>query len=192
MGRPSLKKQRTAEILDAYETCVIRYGVEGATLERVASEAGIARPLIRHHIGNRDSLLVALVTRFRTLSRQQLDELVGYLPEKGRSAALIDLLFDEAYIDTHMTRLAHTLISAAAEREDLASDLRNWTRRFMDLLRTEFQAEHPNADDERVEAVVAGITGIYFNVDSYTPLGEVGQLRKASKDATKLLLQTLE
>ena len=34
MPRPSLKAQRSEEILDAYERCVARYGVEGATLEK--------------------------------------------------------------------------------------------------------------------------------------------------------------
>ena len=191
MGRPSLKKQRTAEILDAYEACVIRYGVEGATLERVAAEAGIARPLIRHHIGNRDSLLSALVERFRNVSQHQLQELVAYLPEKGRSAALIDLLFDEAYTDTNMTRLAQALLSAAAERSDLADYLRAWTNRFMGMIRTELQGDYPRAGDEDIDTVVAGITGIYFNVDSFAPLGAFDQLRRSSKAAVFRLMDSL-
>ena len=54
MARPSVKEERREQILTAYEQCVARYGVEGATLDKVAEEAGLARPLIRHNIGNRE------------------------------------------------------------------------------------------------------------------------------------------
>ena len=38
MPRPSVKAERTEEILDAFERCVARYGVEGSTLERIAEQ----------------------------------------------------------------------------------------------------------------------------------------------------------
>ena len=41
MGRPNLTEVRTSEILDAFERCVARFGLEGSSLERVAEEAGI-------------------------------------------------------------------------------------------------------------------------------------------------------
>lgn len=191
MGRPSLKKQRTEEILEAYEACVIRYGVEGATLERVAAKAGIARPLIRHHVGNREDLLLALSSRFRSISREQVRELVACLPETDRVQTLIDLLFDDTYTDANMTQLGQALLTAAADREDLAQHLRDWVGKFMDMLNSEIAAEYPDADREAVEAVVAGIMGIYFNVDSFSTLGRFDRLQEASKAAALRLLATL-
>ena len=44
MGRPSIKAERREQILDAYETCVARFGVGGASLEKIAETAGLARP----------------------------------------------------------------------------------------------------------------------------------------------------
>ena len=38
MGRPSVTEQRRNEILDAFVRCVGRYGLDGATLERLATE----------------------------------------------------------------------------------------------------------------------------------------------------------
>ena len=43
MARPIVKDQRRAEILDAFEACVARYGVEGATLAKTAEQAGLGQ-----------------------------------------------------------------------------------------------------------------------------------------------------
>ena len=61
MARKSVKIQRSKEILDAFERCISKWGLDGASLERIATESGIKRPALRHFIGNRDELLVALV-----------------------------------------------------------------------------------------------------------------------------------
>ena len=60
MPRPSLKDQRSQEILDAYLTCVAHFGLDGATQERIAEEAGVKRPLLRHYLGNKDEMITAL------------------------------------------------------------------------------------------------------------------------------------
>ena len=91
MGRPSLTSERREQILDAYEACVARHGVEGATLARTAQAAGLARPLIRHHLGNREALLEALTERFFARSQDAMTALAGALPARGRAAALIDV-----------------------------------------------------------------------------------------------------
>jgi AcrR family transcriptional regulator len=56
MGRRSLAKERTVQILRAYAVCIGRFGLEGATLERVSEESGFSRGHIRHYVGNRDDM----------------------------------------------------------------------------------------------------------------------------------------
>lgn len=51
---------RRPQILDAFAACVARYGIDGSTLDRVAEEAGVTRALVRHYLGNRDEVVVAL------------------------------------------------------------------------------------------------------------------------------------
>ena len=60
MGRPKLDDVRRPQILDAFAACVARYGIDGSTLDRVAEEAGVTRALVRHYLGNRDEVVVAL------------------------------------------------------------------------------------------------------------------------------------
>ncbi|WP_282610447.1 TetR/AcrR family transcriptional regulator [Pelagibius sp. Alg239-R121] len=192
MGRPSVKAQRSSEILDAFETCVARYGVEGATLERIAAEAGLARALIRHHVGNRDDLLKALTRRFLAQSERHQQDLLDYLPEGDRVLSLIDLLFDHSQSDQNFVLVAEALIAAAGERPELAAQLADWVHSFIALIAAELRREYDAAAADAIDAVAAGIAGIYFNVDSLTTLGDMGGLRQASKQAALRLVRSIE
>lgn len=191
MGRPTIKAQRREQILDAFEVCVGKFGVEGATLEKIAEQAGLARALIRHHVGNRDELLDEFVERFlsktRESSRLMFDSLLG----DDRVQQLIDCLFDEAYTDRQTVVVISALIIAANDRPALAQALNQWVASFTQSVADELTAAYPRADESIVSAVAAGITGIYFNVDSFTPIGEVPGLRQASRRAVDMLVEGL-
>ena len=69
MGRPSLRRERRAEITAAFARVLARRGYAGATIAAVADEAGVAPGLVHHHFRDKgdllDSLLDALIVRFR-------------------------------------------------------------------------------------------------------------------------------
>lgn len=192
MARPSKKAERTEEIIDAYERCVVRFGVEGATLQKVADECGLARPLLHHYVGNREDLLDALVARFAARGEAEGAELQRYLPKTGRSRATIELLFDARYASSsHDILLYQALMVAAQERPPLSDILRQWYESFVDDLGGELAAEHPRADAGAVRAVATGIVALYFNADSMAPLMPAAPLFADSKAAALRLLETL-
>lgn len=191
MGRPTVKQERTREILDAFEACVARFGVEGATLERIAGQAGLARPLIRHHVGNREELLQSLVDRFVQKWHSQTDAMIAMMPDRGRSMALIDILFDETSHDRHMARVAEALIAAAAERPQIGRDIAAWIRAFAEAIDAQLRADHPNADASDVKVVASGIMGLYFTVDSIAALADMQDLRLASRQSAHRLAASL-
>jgi len=192
MPRPSMKETRTTQILDAVEVAVARYGVEGTTLERIAEEAGMARALIRHNVGNRDDLIEAMTDRFLEKSTDEMTQMVAELPKENTLATMVDWLFDETYSNTHVILLADALGLAAANDRDMARKMRLWTQDFIDQITDVIISSYPNTDEKTANAVAAGITGIYFNVESHTPLGPMTTLREASKDAALLLIRALE
>lgn len=86
MGRPSLRRQRRAEITVAFARVLARTGYAGATIAAVAEEAGIAPGLVHHHFRDKadllDSLLDDLLGRFRSRTARLsagLDPLQAYL-----------------------------------------------------------------------------------------------------------------
>ncbi|USG61102.1 TetR/AcrR family transcriptional regulator [Sneathiella marina] len=192
MARPTVKDERQKQILDAFATCVARYGVEGATLEKTAKQAGLARALIRHNVGNRIDLLDALLEQFLENSRHVTEDMVSALPEHNRTRTLCDWLFDPSSSDAQLVLVANALIAAASTNKTLARKMREWMHTFVAAINQVITEEYPEANVEKVSAVALGVTGIYFNVEALYPLGNVTVLAKDSKRAALLLLDTLE
>ncbi len=192
LARPDLKTQRRQQILDAFEICVARYGVEGATLAKTAEQAGLARALIRHNLGNRRDLVAALTDQFVAKSRVSMQHMMTSLPATNRSRALIGILFEPSYSDPQLVRVANALIAASPEDATLAAQMREWSDGFIGSVTQVVANEHPRAHTDAISAVAAGITGIYFNVEALYPLGDISALSKSSKEAALLLIATLE
>ncbi len=101
MPRPSLKAQRSTEIVDAFAECVSEFGVDRSTLQLVANRAGVHKSIIRHYVGSRTDLVNALVARalgrYEAISEAALAA-VGDDPGQ-RLSAYIDSLFvtEESY-----------------------------------------------------------------------------------------------
>lgn len=191
MPRPSVKKERTEEILQAFERCVVRYGVEGSTLERLAEESGLQRSLIRHYVGNRDDLIKALLQRFLKESDRQTELLINHLPEKNTAATLVEYLFDDNYSDSHDALIASALFGAAANIEYLAKPLQASTESFINAIASVLSKTHPHSNNDDHYAVACGMVGIYFNMESVEHLGDTGKWRQASKRSAHLLLKAL-
>ncbi len=192
MPRPDIKDERREQILDAFEVCVARYGVEGATLAKTAEVAGLARPLVRHNVGNRDALLAALVARYLERSRASLDTMIAALPAEDRMLTAIDWLFEPNSADAHLVQVASALIMASADDQALAAEMRDWVNSFVARFGQLVADDFPDAAPANVSAVAAGITGIYFNIEALTPLGDVGALAASSKRAAIMLIESLK
>lgn len=93
MGRKSLATERTNEILDAFERCILKYGLEGTSLSQIAEEAGVKRPIIRHYIGNRDDVIVAMITRVMQSYEQEMADLFYWKRGDSWLPVLLDDLF---------------------------------------------------------------------------------------------------
>ncbi len=192
MARPDVRDKRRDQILDAFEEIVARNGIEGATLARTAEVAGLARPLIRHNIGNREDLIATLVERFLEKSRDAMDGMLNELPPEKAIHVLVDWLFDKSYSDPQLVRISSALITASADDPRLARKMRSWLREFIDRITFTLSASYPDAGKDRVDAVAAGLTGIYFNIESLYPLGDIQSVSQASRNAALLLVTSLE
>ncbi|MEM9330828.1 MAG: hypothetical protein AAGA53_05850 [Pseudomonadota bacterium] len=192
MARPDIKNTRRDQILDAFETCVARYGIEGATLAKTAEQANLARPLVRHNVGNRNALIDALVERFLKRSNDVMDNFIASLPTENRTRAAIEFLFDPKHTDPHLVQVSYALITHAQENTKLAITMQTWMEEFIARMDDLIAQDFPNAEPTKVTAVASGITGIYFNVETMYGLGNVERLIACSKKAAFILLESLE
>lgn len=71
------------------------HGLEGVTLDDVASEAGVKRAAARHFVGNRPELIAAAVEELTRRYRTTVEEAVGEAPSIER---LIDALFGRVWV----------------------------------------------------------------------------------------------
>ena len=192
MGRPSLKEQRSAEILDAFARCVARFGIEGSTLERIAEEAGVKRTILRHYIGNRDALVDALGARIKREFLAGTEALFQALPETDRIDTMLRYLFDPAYYaDFESGAVAQALIASADTYPDIAKRMRAWIKRFDDLLAAELARVYPTAEKADVRAVSFGVLSLYLNVSALAPLALPKRYNDAALRGARKLIDSL-
>ncbi|WP_419813271.1 TetR/AcrR family transcriptional regulator [Bacterioplanoides sp.] len=184
MSRPSLKEQRYQQVMDAYEACVARYGLEGATLERIAEKADLARPLIRHNVGNRRELQAGLMQRFEQRCHDFIAYLNHSLTPQSSDDDLIRVLF-ERNCDT--ARLAYSLSALAEDNQQVAVLLENWKTMLRECLIGYFVQRDSQVNEEAANAVAVGICAIYSNAQIYQMMKMQGLEEQSSQAALRLL-----
>lgn len=193
MPRPSLKDQRSREILNAFVTCAARYGLEGATQERIALEAGVKRPLLRHYLGNRDEMVSALcahiVDEFDILSDVMAERLKGC----DQAIDIIDLLFDPASeTDPRLVLVFQGLTANADAYPQMRQPLLSSINRFIKLIETFLRRTSTARRKSQREAVAYGLAALFMSSDALSPLDPPPEWRAATKRAARALVDSLE
>ncbi len=193
MPRPSMKLERREEILKAYETCIALYGVEGATQKRIAEEAEIARPLLRHHVGNNDELLIEVVKRYTDRCRTSMQEFAAY-PFANQDELLAVLFLDNSDLTTATdTMIATNLIVVAQTHAPIKELMKSWFDDVHHSFELVLSKLYLNVTNGLVTTVATGLIGIYFNLDALFPIKKNDEnFQKSSYGAAKLLLGALE
>lgn len=195
MGRKSLKEERSQMILDAFERCVARFGLEGSSLEVIANEAGVKRSLIRHYLGNRESLILALTERTVAKYHAWTDESLAYFPEDltMRGVALLDMLFPkQSYLSGDDVMVVESLIAAADRYPEIRDIMRQWSLDYIHKIAREIHTCYPKQDEKACIQVAYGLTGIASNHDSLVSLNLPEEFVDHARECGKILLQSLE
>ncbi|MEM6589272.1 MAG: TetR/AcrR family transcriptional regulator [Pseudomonadota bacterium] len=191
VGRPSNKEERAEQIMQALVRCVARFGIEGATLSGVAEEAGLSRPLIRHHLGNRDDMITQLQEFVLNRFNLGIDALVAALDGYDEPRAVVDILFTaEGHSDPSMT-LAFAALTAHARGDDaLKEGCRNIVLRLEDEIARALTPHMP--DREVAQDCAHGIIAIYFNVTAFEALDMPQNWADRARNLALLLIENLE
>lgn len=189
MARPDLSAERSEQILDAFSRCVARSGLDAASLEEVAGEAGVRRSIIRHYIGNRDDLVAAFLDRLEARLQLQNDEMRAWFIANPGVGSLPDYLFPEAPDDE--LPILESVYSAARRNPDIAARLENWLQGFVDALGDVLRASFPDADPDDVTTVAHGLAAIYNDHQSMLTLRGPPRYRAMALAAAQRLIASL-
>ena len=192
MGRPSLKQEKKKEIIAAAKRLAARSGIGGLTLESIAKEANIARPLVRHNLGNKEQIIAALVEDFTAQSRIYLDEYRKRMSNDNPLTDLVELLFDPSHSDSEFNLLGNALVMEGANSEPIKVSMRNWTVGFIEFISGAAKIEYPDASKKLVMDCAVGISGLFFSVESMLASGEITGFRESSLASARYLVEKLE
>lgn len=179
--------------MQALVRCVARFGIEGATLTVIADEAGFSRPLIRHHLGNRDAILHSLQDYVLKGFNDQTNELAAALPDVEPTVAAIDILFaDIGVADPDLVLAFAALTARSAGDADLRAACKASISRFEAVIAQAIKVEHPHLDQSIAEQAAQGIAALYFNKVSLSPLAMSETWRANAKTNALKILKELE
>lgn len=160
MGRPSNRQEKRAEILTAFARVLADHGYAGATVQKIAVEAGIAPGLVHHHFENKDELLASLLEVLAGRFRKRLEAL-QFTASACAGPSALELYADAAL---KLDERADT-VAAKCWVGLFAEALRSPTlfRRVRRLLEGELShiqvLSHQRLDDQQASAVLAFILG---------------------------------
>ncbi len=192
MGRPSLADVRTEQILDAFERCVARFGLEGSSLYRIAEEADMKRSILRHYVGNREDLVLALADRVIAKYESHFE---AHLREKSECSPVIQLLSylfpAKSVSSTESILVIESLIGAGATMPEIRDKMKRYIDRLVDRSASLLRQAYPKAPRQQCWSAAYGVVSICFNQESLTPLGLPPKYLKAAKSSADVLINSL-
>jgi AcrR family transcriptional regulator len=82
--------QRREQLIDAALEVILERGYARVSIEAIAREAGITRPVVYDHFPNLNRLLHAVIEREERMSLEQLDQVVPKEPGDGEPRELLE------------------------------------------------------------------------------------------------------
>ncbi|MEM9381432.1 MAG: TetR/AcrR family transcriptional regulator [Planctomycetota bacterium] len=196
MPRRDLTEERTAQILDAFERCIVREGLGATSLEDIAQEADVKRSILRHYVGNRDDLVRALTDRLLAHYRADLAETRSYATAGGARVVdrLLECLFPPPSEESFQSVIVlEALIVAARQDDDLRLRIRELMADTVECVVAVLRhaLEGARVDRKDLFAVAWAVVGLSFNEESLTPLALPARYRRGSVQAARALIESL-
>lgn len=189
MARPSVAEERTRQIVDATIRTIGAHGITGASLERIAEEAGMSRGHVRHFVGNREELLRESARRFYYDGMEGESVLPAGTTDVGSA---LDFLFsDEFAAPGNENAVVLGFVEAARTDPVLARLLVSAYQGTHHLLAELLRADHPAADRAACESVAYGVVGIALHNVFLSDIASEATGTATARAAAERLIATL-
>ncbi|MFI8890466.1 TetR/AcrR family transcriptional regulator [Streptomyces paradoxus] len=186
MGRRSLAAERRQQVMEAASRCLARYGLAGTTLEKIAEESGLSRSHVRHYVGNRDDLLLALVDWVQERDDRAFATAVEAAPPGQRLAVAMDHLFGPWFLGAgDEGEVILELVKAGRSDEALREAMMSGYRLMLGAIDSGLAAQFPDSAPAVRRSTAYGLLclalGNALISDLDRPLGSGGLIRVAGE-----------
>ncbi|MEU9456202.1 helix-turn-helix domain-containing protein [Streptomyces sp. NPDC048277] len=186
MGRRSLAAERRQQVMEAASRCMATYGLAGTTLEKIAEESGLSRSHVRHYVGNRDDLLLALVEWVQERDDRAFAAAVAEAPPAQRLAVAMDHLFGSWFLGAgDEGAVILELVKAGRSDETLREAMMSGYRLMLGAIESALAAEFPDSTPPARRSTAYGLLclaiGNAMMSDLDRPLGSGGLIRVAGE-----------
>ena len=193
MGRKSLRAERTVQILDAFERCIVKNGFQNTTLQDIADEAGVNRGILRHHIGNREDIVDAVIDRLDEKYDQTRFTFLKEQAANSRPRSLIEYFFDLWFeFGRDDDTLFQELITASERDERLRAKLFASYQSLEASISDELVRSYPHVREEKCRTIAHSIMSLAFGHTTMVWLGFDRALYPGLRKALASLLTILE
>ena len=158
MPRPTIAPQRREEILQAFEACALRKGLDATTLTDVAEEAGLPRSLVRHFVGNRDAMVSGLIERMFSRATQSIEQALSR-SESHRQADLVQLILTQSFADPISNKLMVQLWQKGWHDDQLSTQITDVYQRCIEQIHDRLFSNGSQATYDQAYALTAMAMG---------------------------------
>jgi AcrR family transcriptional regulator len=189
VARPSVADERTRQIIDATIATIGAHGITGASLDRIAEQAGMSRGHVRHFVGNRDELLQASARRFYF----QGTDGTSILPSGTDSVdAAIDYLFGPDFTEPGSDNaVVFGFVEAARTNPAIAELLTTAYGGTQTVIAELLAAEHPTATRADCDSTAYGVVAIALHNVFLSDIETSTAGTDAARGAARRLIGTL-
>lgn len=170
MGRKSLEKIRTQQLLDAFIACIPENGVDGTSLEKIAQKAGVTRSIIRHYIGNREQLIAELINHIIKTSLVEFDRILKD-PEKSLLERMNIALFAPRSDWQADKILLNALVNAKEQSPSIQTQIATLIETIIEQITSALHEENPQRGHEAAHTLAYILFCISMSQDSLVWIG---------------------
>ncbi|HEY1367192.1 MAG TPA: TetR/AcrR family transcriptional regulator [Gaiellaceae bacterium] len=158
VSRARSRTDRREELLEAADRVIRRLG-PSATMDELATEAGITKPILYRHFGSKDGLYAALAERYMRVIFAEPEERLAETHPAKRIEGAVDALLASVEREPEIFRFLHHVTSERRYAADAAGAVvRAHAARIAQVTRTDL--ERAGVDGDYADPLAYGIVAM--------------------------------
>ncbi len=131
MGRKSIADERRTQIVQAFYQCVVKEGAAGASIRKIANEAGVSPSTLHHYFKDRDEIIEEAVVYFTDeIFNRFAEKITPHLDAEVRLSKGLEFIFSNGMINPDHTGFFLECCVAARHNTRIRETLAELFHRF--------------------------------------------------------------